>query len=159
MQHLACGRAARPRGSRRALELLDLVAQALELGDARVEIAEPAREQLIEAIEHRARRAAQAVHRVQVADLGQRQPSSWRRWIEAQALDLVGSVDAAAARPAPHAGQQAQLLVVPDGARREPGLRAELADRHGSGFTLPAQRQLASTVGARPPTGAGPRRP
>ena len=58
--------------------------------------------------EHRARRAADRVHRVQLLDLGEREAERLQARDEAQPLELVRAVDAPAARAPAHARQQAR---------------------------------------------------
>ena len=59
-----------------------------ELGDAGVELAEVVREDLVEPLEHRARRAADRVDRVEIADLGEREAERLQPPDEAEALEL-----------------------------------------------------------------------
>ena len=144
----AARRAARRRGCATWSRYLPISSRsAIELPDARVELAQVASEQLVEPLEQRARRAADRVDRVQLLDLGERQAERLQALDEAQALELVAAVDAAAAGAAPHARQQAELLVVAQRARGDARLLAHLrrsrAASRGSRFA--SSRQLAST--------------
>src|SRR5688572_8948540 len=105
---------------------VDLGAQSLELADPRLHDRAVAREQLVEPREHRARRAADAVHRVQLLDLRERESERLEARDEAQPFELVGPVHAPPARAPPHAGQQPELLVVAQRARRDARPRADL---------------------------------
>ncbi len=105
-------------------------------------------EHLVETVEHGGGRAADGVDVVQLADLGERQAEQLEALDEAQPLDLVGAVDATAAGAAAHARQQPEFLVVADGAGRQAGLLADLADRELRGLGTRAIRrvcQLTST--------------
>ena len=110
--------------------LLDLVAQPAELAD-------PARRA-------RARRcASSSSRRASIArveppmawtafssrDLREREAERLQALDEAQPLELVLAVDAAPARLAAHPGEQSELLVVADGARRDAEALAHLGDR------------------------------
>ena len=108
---------------------VDLAAQRDQLGDPRLHLGAVAREQLVEPREHRARRAADPVDRVQLLDLREREPERLEPRDEAQPLELVRAVHAAPARAPAHAGQQAHLLVVAQRARRDARVRAHLRDR------------------------------
>src|SRR5262245_3810392 len=67
---------------------IDLAAQRHELRDARVQLRAVAPEQLLEPVEHRARRARDRVDRVQLLDLREREPERLEPRDEAQPLEL-----------------------------------------------------------------------
>ena len=91
----------------------------------------------------------------QLADLGQREPGVVTKTAdETQPVKILGVVESVGALGPRGGGEQVQLLVVPDGTRREPGLGRDLVDPEQAPPRAPAPtgrvRRYRSRIQSKP---------